>query len=182
MKKQAFEQYLKDFALKSLFIEMGWDDFDVELPIEIKDKVFNLKGVAEKRGFAILHCPPYDSGKIPVKSERKQIENKVARHYFEHLIIFSSPENQQQIWQLTLKEENKPKQVREVTWYHHQDTENLFQRLKNLFFEFDEEDHITIVDVKQRVSENFAKNTEQVTKKFYTEFKKQHTAFLDSRY
>ncbi len=74
---------------------------------------------------------------------------------------------------------NKPKQVREINWYSHQDTEILFQRLKNLFFTLNEEENITIIDVKQRFSENFAKNTEKVTKKFYTEFKKQHTTFLD---
>lgn len=80
---------------------------------------------------------------------------------------------------MAVKEENKPKQVREVSWHSHQEVEGLFQRMKNLLFTLDEEETITIVDVKQRVSENFAKNSEQVTKKFYTEFKKQHVAFLD---
>ncbi|WP_417237073.1 Eco57I restriction-modification methylase domain-containing protein, partial [Bizionia paragorgiae] len=51
--------------------------------------------------------------------------------------------------------------------------------MKNLLFTLDEEEKITIVDVKQRISENFAKNSDQVTKKFYTDFKKQHVAFLD---
>jgi len=179
MKKNKFSEYIKSFNLKNLFNELGWDNFDNNLPIAVNEDAFMLKGIVEKKGFVILHCPPLPNGKIPLSNIRKQIEGKVARHYFEHLIIYSNQTKTQQIWQIAIKEENKPKQVREISWYSHQDTEILFQRLKNLLFTLDEEEQITIVDVKQRISENFAKNTEKVTKKFYTEFKKQHTGFLD---
>lgn len=179
MKKQTFTNYIKDFDFETLFNELGWDTFNNQLPVAVNDDAFMLKGVAQKKGFVILLCPPLPNGKIPVSNIRKQIENKVAKNYFEHLIIYADQDQKHQIWQLAFKEENKPKQVREVSWYSHQDVEGLFQRMKNLLFTLDEEETITIVDVKQRVSENFAKNSEQVTKKFYTEFKKQHVAFLD---
>ena len=179
MKKQTFTNYIKDFDFETLFNELGWDTFNNQLPVAVNDDAFMLKGVAQKKGFVILLCPPLSNGKIPISNIRKQIENKVAKNYFEHLIIYADQDQKHQIWQLAVKEENKPKQVREVSWYSHQDVEGLFQRMKNLLFTLDEEETITIVDVKQRVSENFAKNSEQVTKKFYTEFKKQHVAFLD---
>ena len=179
MKKNKFSGYIKSFDFKNLFNELGWDNFDNQLPIAVNEDAFMLKGIVEKKGFVILQCPPLPNGKIPLSSIRKQIEAKVAKHYFEHLIIYSDQIQNQQIWQIAIKEENKPKQVREISWYSHQDTEILFQRLKNLLFTLDEEEQITIVDVKQRISENFAKNTDKVTKKFYTEFKKQHTLFLD---
>ena len=179
MKKQLFKNYIQEFDFTTLFNELGWDSFTNQLPIAVNDDAFMLKGVAEKKGFVILLCPPLPNGRIPVSNIRKQIENKVGKNYFEHLIIYSDQDQKHQIWQLAIKEENKPKQVREVSWYSHQDVEGLFQRMKNLLFTLDEEESITIVDVKQRISENFAKNSEQVTKKFYTEFKKQHVAFLD---
>lgn len=179
MKKNKFSEYIKNFDFPNLFNELGWDNFNNSLPVAVNDDAFMLKGIVEKKGFVILHCSALPNGKIPLSNIRKQIEAKVAKHYFEHLIIYSDQIQSQQIWQIAIKEENKPKQVREILWYSHQDTEILFQRLKNLLFTLDEEDQITIVDVKQRVSENFARNTESVTKKFYTEFKKQHTAFLD---
>ncbi len=179
MKKNRFSEYIKSFDFKNLFNELGWDNFDNNLPIAVNEDAFMLKGIVEKKGFVILHCPSLPNGKIPLSNIRKQIEAKVAKHYFEHLIIYSDQNQNHQIWQIAIKEENKPKQVREISWYSHQDTEILFQRLKNLLFTLDEEEQITIVDVKQRISENFAKNTDKVTKKFYTEFKKQHTVFLD---
>lgn len=179
MKKNKFSEYIKSFDFKTLFNELGWDNFDNQLPIAVNENAFMLKGIVEKKGFVILHCPPLPNGKIPLSNIRKQIEAKVAKPHFEHLIIYTDQTQNHQIWQIAIKEENKPKQVREISWYSNQDTEILFQRLKNLLFTLDEEEQITIVDVKQRISENFAKNTEKVTKKFYTEFKKQHTLFLD---
>lgn len=179
MKKKAFAEYITNFNFKDLFINLGWDNFNNKLAVAINDDAFQLSGIVEKKGFVILHCSPLANGKIPLSNIRKQIEKKVTQNYFEHLIIYSDEVQTQQIWQFVIKEENKPKQVREITWYNHQDVEILFQRLKNLLFTIDEEEKITLIDVKARVSENIATNTETVTKKFYTEFKKQHTVFLD---
>ena len=179
MNKKKFTSLLKEFNFDELFNELGWDNFNNKLPIAVNDDAIELNGIAEKRGFVILACPPLSNGTIPSSNSRKQIEFKVAKNYYEHLIIFYDADKKQQIWQLTIKEENKPKQVREVSWFTHQDVEVLFQRLKNLLFTLDEEEKITIIDVKNRISENFAKNTDQITKKFYADFKKQHGAFLD---
>lgn len=64
-----------------------------------------------------MHCPFTSEGKIPLSSVRKQIERILTLHYFEHLIIYTNSDKTQQVWQLSIKEENKPKQVREVQWY-----------------------------------------------------------------
>lgn len=176
MRKNQFSEYLLSFDLKTLFNELGWDHFTNQLPIAVNEELFLLKGIAEKKGFVIMQC---ESAKIPVSNIRKQIEGKLASSHFEHLVIYTDQSKTQQIWQLAIKEENKPRQVREIIWHSNQDSEILFQRLRNLLFTLDEEEKITIIDVKQRISENFARNIEQVTKKFYDLFKKQHTAFLD---
>ena len=179
MKKIKFSECLKSFDLKTLFNELGWDNFTNQLPIAVNEELFVLQGIAEKRGFVVLQCEVQSPAKVPVSNIRKQIEGRVVKSYFEHLIIYTDSAKTQQIWQLAVKEENKPRQVREIIWHSHQDSEILFQRLRNVLFTLDEEEKITIIDVKQRISENFARNTEQVTKKFYDQFKKQHTAFLD---
>jgi len=179
MNKTTFSAFIKSFDFNTLFNELGWDHYSNKIPVAAADQTFVLNGIVEKRGFVILQCSPQSDGKIPVSNIRKQIEGKLTKFHQEHLIIYIDRNRTQQVWQLALKEENKPKQVRDFQWYVHQDVEGLFQRLKNLVFTLDEEENITIIDVKQRISENFARNTEQVTKKFYDQFKKQHTAFLE---
>ena len=178
MRRSQFSETIKSFNFKKLFNELGWDHFDNTLPVVVSEEALSLTGVAEKRGFVVMHCPPLSNGAVPNSSLRQQIQRRVAKHYHENLLIYTDRARQQQVWQLVTKEENQPRQVHEVTWHTHQDVEILFQRLKNLLFTIDEEEKIFVVDVKQRVSENFAKNTEKVTKKFYAEFKKQHTDFL----
>ena len=179
MKKLKFSRYLKAFDFKTLFNELGWDHFDNGLPVAINDTVFQLQGIVQKKGFVILHCLPDQNGAVPLSGLRKKIEHKVTQAYFEHLIIYTDAAQSRQVWQLALVQEGQPKRIREISYYIHQDSEALFQRLKGLLFTLDEEERITLVDVKARVMANLARNVEKITKKFYNEFKKQHAAFLE---
>ncbi len=177
IKKKDFARLIRGFNFAKLFNEFGWDRFEKALPISLNEKIYQLKGIAEKRGFTVFNCGSSPDA-FPKSAERRKIENKLTPFYNEHLIIYTASDNSRQIWQLKIQENNKPKQIHEVPWYLHQDTEILFQRLRNIFFTLEEEEDITIVDVQRRISENFAKNTDKVTKKFYDEFKIQHRDFL----
>ena len=94
-------------------------------------------------------------------------------------MIYVDKVQSQQVWQLAVRHINKPLKVVETKYYNTQDPELLYQRASGLFFELDEEDNITIVDVTQRVCENFQANAERVTKQFYEKFKKEHGKFLE---
>ena len=179
IKKEVFESYIKDFQFKELFNELGWDTVRKKFSIKVNEQVFELDALAEKRDFLIMQCSPQNSGKMPDASGRKKIDREITKHYFEHLLIFIDSEHSTQIWQLSIRESNKPIIVRETTYYSHQKPELLFQKLRDLFFTLDEEDKIGLVDVKQRVMDSFNTNTERVTKQFYDCFKKEHTAFLN---
>ncbi len=178
--KDTFRKLINNFNFKELFVELGWDNYNDKQPqISIKDETYSIEAISEKRGFVILKCLPDSNGKIPVYSIRKQIENKISKHHHEHLLIFTDAAKHQQIWQLTIREEGKPTLTRETKYFSHQAPELIYQKLSGLFFSWDDEENISIVDVKRRVKENFNKNSEKVTKKFYQEFKKNHTAFIE---
>lgn len=176
--KSHFTELVKSFKIKELFNELGWDRTNITLPISIEEEIFTLSAVAEKRGFLIFVCSPDSSGKIPIKDVRKKIDNKITKLYFEHLIIYTDKENSHQIWQLVIREQDKPIIVRETDYFSTQHPELLFQKLRGIFISLDDEDKVTIADVRANVREQFNANAEKVTKKFYTEFKTHHTAFL----
>ncbi len=175
--KSDFNKWIKDFEFKTLFIELGWDDFSAEKLFNIKGETFKLSGIAEKKGFAIFACNSAQNSKMPNKEKRKAIDKELTKLHHEHLIIYADNEKTQQIWQFSIKEPNKPIQYREFQYFANQEPELLFQKLRNLFFTLDEEDKITLIDVKLRVAEQFNQNAEKVTKKFYSEFKKRHEEF-----
>ena len=176
--KQRFTQLIKSASFKELFNELGWDNLSLSVPVTLDDDKFTLNAVAEKRGFVIFVCSPDATGKIPLSSTRKKIDQRITKLYYEHLIIYTDKDNFQQIWQLVLRESDKPIVVRETPYFQSQHPELLFQKLSGLFISLDDEDKITIADVRSNVREQFNTNAEKVTKKFYVDFKTQHTAFL----
>lgn len=176
--KTEFSNYIKAFNFRELFNDMGWNNDKTKQPIVVDNETYTLQAVGEKSGFKILLCNPQADGLIPDYNTRKKFETKVTKLFQEHLIIFFDTKKTEQIWQLVVRQSGKPTKVTETRWHIQQDPELLYQRTVGIFFELDEEDKITIVDVKNRVGENFHQNNEKVTKQFYDKFKKEHGSFL----
>ncbi|MEK7846087.1 MAG: DNA methyltransferase, partial [Nitrospinota bacterium] len=174
--KSRFNHLIKGFQFAELFNELGWDYVKKTEKVVVHDTEYLLNAVAEKKGFVVFVCT---HSSIPDDNIRKKIDNAVTKLYFEHLLIFCDSAKKQQIWQLIIREHGKPVVPRKVYYYSHQEPELLFQKLKGLFFSIDDEDRISIVDVKSAVTGQFSANAEKVTKKFYDGFKKEHTAFLE---
>ena len=173
-----FESYIKNFQFRELFTELGWDRVVKKQVIAVKDEVFELQAVAHKRDFLVFFCCA-SNGKMPDASARKKIDREINKLFFEHLLIFIDPGKTKQIWQLSVKEPNKPVVIREITYHVNQKPELLYQKLTGLLFTFDEEGKIGLVDVVKRVSDSFNVNAEKVTKKFYDRFKREHTKFRE---
>jgi hypothetical protein len=173
--KQQAKQFLQRDAFGELFIALGWDAPQSQpLPIKLDERILTATVVAEKRGFAVLVVHT----KEPLtKPERHKVERKVARSYFEHLVIFHA-ESGQQLWQLAIRRPNQPITFHETPWHKGQEPELLYQKLSGLFIPLAEEEKITLVDVRERVTREFEKQTKDVTKKFYAGFKQEHDRFL----
>lgn len=176
--KDQFSKYIKSFQLQELFNDMGWNNDRTKQVIKIDNEVFIINGIAEKSGFKILKCTTENGKSIPDYNARKKVEGKITKLFQEHLIIYFDDNKKEQVWQLAVRKSGSPVKITETRYNINQNPELLYQRTRGLFFSLDEEDKITIVDVTKRVSENFNQNNERVTKKFYENFKKQHTAFL----
>jgi len=116
MNKSSFSEYIKTFEYKNLFIDLGWDNFSNRIPVAVDETTFELAGIAQKRGFVILGCPPTENGDIPVSAIRKKIEFNISKYHQEHLIIYFDEKKSRQIWQFFIHEKDKPKRVREIPY------------------------------------------------------------------
>jgi hypothetical protein len=175
--KQRFSGLVNNFELAALFNTLGWDAFQTTNTIEVKGNKYNISGIAKKKDFCVLECVVEDS-QIPEAAVRKQFEKPLARLYFDHLLVFTNKSKTVQLWQLPLREEGKLKRLVSFAWRKGQDAEGLYQKFRNIVFTLDEEENITLLDVKERVNAGLAVNSEKIVKKFYAEFAKQHEAFL----
>ncbi|WP_423225924.1 Eco57I restriction-modification methylase domain-containing protein [Candidatus Amarolinea aalborgensis] len=170
-------RYLKDFDLRTLFIEeLGWDQHRQELVIPADGQEFRLQAVAHKRGLAAFRCAAAPDGKIPSYPTRRKIETQVAKSVNQHLIIYTDADQTQQVWQWVKREAGRPTAAREQTFDRNRTGEALIQKLQAVAFSLEEEESLTLVDVAGRVKAGF--DVERVTRRFYERFKTEHAAFL----
>ncbi|KAB1082630.1 SAM-dependent methyltransferase [Neorhizobium galegae] len=168
---------LEQFEFGKLFIEeLGWDRHNADLSIAISDVTFALKAVAEKRGMVAWVCQAPAGQQIPDRARRKKIEMQVAKTTLEHLIIFIDGKCADQIWCWARREAGKPASVSEHFWYASSGNRGFLQKLEAIAFSLAEENTLTLVDVTARARAAF--DVERVTKRFYDQFTKEHTAFL----
>lgn len=72
--------HIQNFAFVELFNELGWDNFRQPLNVSVNGAIYNLKGIAEKRGFVIFHCP-----QLPDYATRRKLEQEVAKLHQENM-------------------------------------------------------------------------------------------------
>jgi hypothetical protein len=172
--KAEFSEYINAFKFKALFLDLGWNNDRTLAPaVEIGGIRFEPRIIADKNGFKIIECP---ASSIPPYTSRVQVANALKKLFHEHLLIFYNANKNEQIW-LYCYNSNSQNKKAEIRFSVGQDVERLYQRASGLFFSLDEQDNITIIDVTNRVRDNFAANAKKVDR-FYNAFKKQHTALL----
>lgn len=179
IKKLTFKRYIEKFNFSELFIDLGWAHKNQPIVKKVGEVKYHFTQLADKAGFSVLECKV--EGELPLAAERKKIHHEIGKLFFEHLLIFTDEARTRQIWEAQVKEPEKPRRIVSFSWKKGQDPEDLYQRLSGVFFSFEEDERgeITIIDVVERLRMNFAVNAEKVTKKFYAEFKKHHTAFME---
>jgi hypothetical protein len=179
MKKQQFSAYIQTADFRSLFNELGWDHKPLNRSIASAEGTFKLEAVAEKRDFFVMRCQTPTGTALPNQAVRRSISRQFEKIKNYHLIIFTNAGNTEQRWQFVLRLPHRPPKYVEASWSVGQDVELLYQKVRGLFFDLDEEENITIVEVIAAVQEAAGQNAEKITKKFYEGFKKEHRAFID---
>lgn len=177
MKRNLFNQYIKDADFRGLFItEMGWNRFrgQAELaPIVIDDTEYRVTTVAERNGFQVLACPVTE---MPGATVCRRIDSKLRRNANDYICIFYIRGTEHQQWIVPVKTVEK-RGIVTIEYENADQTDFLFSKIPGLTFGIDEQ--TTIVDVKERIQGAFSVNSEKITKDFYTCFRKEHKAFAN---
>lgn len=171
--------YLREFALEKLFIdELGWDRHSAMVTVQVDGQAYTLNALAEKRGVQIFQCQPDVQGNIPDYASRRKIETQVAKSAYEHLIIYIDAAKTMQIWQWVARQPGQPAAHREHHYHpQHHSCDALIQKLEAISFPLSEEEGLDLTGVVFRLRDAF--DRDQVTKRFYDHFKREHATFLD---
>lgn len=175
--KPAVRARLKNFDLTGLFTqELGWDFPAAGFTVSVASQDYALGAIAQKRGVQVFQCAGPD-GRIPDYATRRKIEKQVAKHAYEHLIIFVDKTKTTQIWQWVARQPGTPAQYREHPYFPQQQSgDALIQKLSSITIPLSDEEALDLTGTVHRLRDAF--DRDRVTKKFYDRFKIEHAAFL----
>ena len=175
MRKNTFIELVKEARFRDLFItEMGWNNYrgQAELPLIGIDGIsYQLFSIAERNGFQILTC---EVDEIPTTSTCKRIDTKLRRSANDYIAIYIKRGTEHHLWVAPIRNVEKRDLVT-IEYESADKADFVYSKIDGLSFENSE--HTTIVDVKERVQGTFAINSEKITKDFYAGFRKEHNAF-----
>ena len=177
MNKTNARNLLRHFNFKDLFLnELGWDDHDGTLTLNVGGDTVFLTAVAEKRGMAAYICPMPSPGKNYDYQTRCRIEIQLAKSVREHLVIYTDADCRYQTWQWVKREPGRPIARREHTYTIGQSGEALLQKLKALEVNIEEDENLTLVGIAAQVRKAF--DVDRLTKAFYCDFDTSRKNFL----
>lgn len=175
MKKSTFQSYIREANFRELFItEMGWNNYQGQAalpPIVIEDAEYQFMTIAERNGFQILLC---EVEVIPSASLCRNIDTKLRRSAHDYIAIYVQRGTEHHLWKAPVRQVEK-RNIVTIEYDTVAQADFLYSKIDDLSFDFDEQ--TTIVDVKQRIQQTFAINSEKITKDFYAGFKREHDAF-----
>lgn len=175
MDKNNFLACLHERRFVDLFNGCGWDSPSSKEPITILvgERSFVVHEVAQKK-LRIFSC---EVDSLPPPSIRRTLDAKLRKFCHAYFIIFIlKNEDFHQQWMVPVDAVDKRRLI--ITEYQ-DDThaEPLYAKVCGISFDIQESP--SVHDVIARVNEQFVVNASDVTKKFYTGFRKQHDAFVD---
>jgi hypothetical protein len=171
---------LKRFDFRNLFVEeLGWNICNNRpVDVQVDAQTFCLTPLAEQGGMVIYLGESLEDGTIPPSNTRRVIETKITKLTHEHMIVFVNKERTRSVWQWVRRQQGKQTAAREHTYYKGQPGDSLLQKLAGIAFnidDLDEEGRVAIAEVTGRVTKVF--DVEKVTRRFYDEFKREHSNF-----
>lgn len=176
MKKSIFQSYIREGNFRELFItEMGWNNYQgqASLPsIVVEETEYQFVTIAERSGFQILLC---EVEAIPSASLCRNIDTKLRRSAHDYIAIYVQKGTEHHLWKAPVRQVEK-RNIVTIEYDTVAQADFLYSKIDDLSFDLDE--HTTIVDVKQRIQQTFAINSEKITKDFYAGFKREHDAFV----
>ena len=180
MIKDTFRQYIADADFKSLFNALGWNQYRglTEFDELIDGFNYHFHIVGQIKGFQAIVCT---NAPHMTSSLCKRIDYKLRPSAQSYICIFTLPKEQYKfhhLWAIPIRKPEK-RDIVLIEYTTPDQTELLFQKLNGITFSVNEQNTITITDVRERIYGAFEVNSEKLTKDFYTGFRKQHTAFCE---
>ncbi|MBW4619535.1 MAG: putative DNA binding domain-containing protein [Cyanosarcina radialis HA8281-LM2] len=177
---QQSRKFLQDFKFNDLFVQqLGWSFPSTEkaITIALDNATYSSQAIAQLSGVVVFEITSAD-GQIPNATARKSIYTKIAELVRENLLIFIDGDRTRSLW-YWVKQEGTKIYPRDHAYVKQEPCDLLLSKISALQVDLEELETISVIDIADRLQRGF--DVERVTKRFFEEYKLQHTALLDSQ-
>jgi len=172
---KSIRKTLKEFNFKDLFIDqLGWNIPNVgkQCEVKVKDEIIPYSYIAELSGVPVIHFKGEYRKKFECKKMRKKLHDEISEKHIKNLIIFSDGRSYFDLSYLPSKDDG----IKIHSFFKEQNGDNFINKLRGIHIGI-KEDSPTISEISEKLDKSF--NTEEVTKKFYEDFKSSHFNFQE---
>ena len=165
-------KHIKNFEFDKLFVEsLGWEypTGQTTGTIRIKNNIIPYSYIAQKNGVPVLQFKQEVSDQFISHSEKKKFHAEIKKQHNKHIVLFFNEKRS-----FSLSYLSKKGQVRDHhSYFKGQNGDDFISKLASIHFGIEDEPEIATI------GENLEKafDTEQVTKKFFEDFKNNHFNF-----
>jgi len=181
---ESTRRHLQEFEYRKLFIE----DLGGSLPATETVETLKMAGhewqwsrVAVQGGVAVIQFNCDGAGLPTGRDTQKKVHKAMRRHHHEHMQIFCNLDAGQSLW--SWMGGKKDDSLRDHYFFHGQSGDLFLSKLEPLYFALFDLDHEDspredVFEVTRRLRQ--ALDTEQVTKRFFSEYQQKHNDFYKS--
>ncbi len=182
---------LQAFRFTDLFIEeLGWNEVAQQPPqtCVVDEVTYQSQPIAELGGVVVFELVASEDGSqegtIPDAKGRQAVHSQISQQYHENLLIFVDAADESKrgrsVWiYIPHRRGGEPSYPRTHTYVKGQTGDLFLSKLKALYvdlIDLDEAGNLSVLEATGRLKA--ALDIEQVTKKFFDQFKLAHTRFL----
>ncbi|MEG4533461.1 Eco57I restriction-modification methylase domain-containing protein [Microcoleus sp. D2_18a_D3] len=170
-------ELLQDFEFNKLFVQkLGWDNpsSPKTVPLEIEGETYSRKAISQLNGVVVYEIIA-DSGNIPNSAQRLTIYREIVHISAENILIFIDKNRTKCLW-YWVKREGTKLYPRDHVYVKREPCDLLLSKVTALKVDLEELEKLSVTGVVERLQAGL--DVEQVTKKFFEEFKQQHVEFL----
>lgn len=148
---QGIRDSITQHRFNELFIEeLGWDNSNALLQLDIDGQDIRLEAVAEKRGLRVFCCRLHRTS-LANRGLLRRVQKLLIRQQHEHIIVYHSDEPLKQVWQWAIHlDDGRKIRHREHPFLSCEPPHPLLERVANLRFTLDEEESATFVEAMAR--------------------------------
>ena len=170
-------EHITNFQFNKMFEVLGWEYPTSQTSGKIKINGYSVpySTVAEISSVPVLKFNSNNLRNFKTNSEKKTFYQTIKNHYNQYIALFTNEQKPNGPTFFSLSYLSKEGQIKTHSYFKEQSGDYFIAKLSGIFFDI-EENEPKIAEIRNKIEKAF--DSQEVTKKFFENFKSNHVNFM----